>query len=192
MNAVVERLIRERFTALVQLTPVLERIPDDLAGFRDRPLLVLTYAGRLSGQVVSELTIERLSFRSDCLHIYPGGSLRGAAQVLCSDHPLTDPVQLVREWLARASLSAGPLFRSVHGTALSDTALTRMGIWMAIKRRFEAAGMQPLEIVGSPFMATYVLRQLQTGARGDEVAQYVAQSERLTRRWVAGRRRGPK
>jgi|GEM_PF-6712978 len=184
-----QRLIRERFKQLVQLAPVLELIPDDLAGFRDRPLLVLMFAGRLSGADLSELTIERLSFRSDSLHIYPGGSIKYAVQVLRTDHPLTDPVQLVREWLARASLTEGPLFRAVHGTTLAERALTRMGIWMVVKRRFEAAGMEPLEVVGSPFTAAFALRQLQAGARDEEVAQYVAQGERVARKWAVNRRR---
>jgi site-specific recombinase XerD len=183
-----QRLVRERFRELVQLAPILEQIPDDLAGFRDRPLLVLMYSGRLSGAALSELTIDRLSFRSDALQIYPGANMKFTAQVLRTEHPLTDPVQLVREWLARASLTQGPLFRPVHGTTIGERALTRMGIWMTVKRRFEAAGMEPLEIVGSPFMSTFVLRQLKAGARDAEVAQYVAQGERLTRRWASARR----
>ena len=89
---------------LVRLT---ERCPGDLAGLRDRALLLLAAAG-LDRKTLVGLDVEQLRFGPDAMELRCGDGTRriGRSAIAC-------PVRAVADWLEVSDTRFGPVFRKV-------------------------------------------------------------------------------
>jgi site-specific recombinase XerC len=87
------------------------RCPGDLAGLRDRALLLLAASG-LGRAAVVGLDVEHIRFTATAAEVSPvrGGPVvvigRGANRSLC-------PVQALEDWLATSETRYGPVFRKI-------------------------------------------------------------------------------
>ena len=118
-----------------ELRSMVEALPDDLRGLRDRALLLVGFAaGMRRGElvaldvwdVVEEPEGLAVTIRRSKTDQEAQGRVVGI--VLGSRGPLTDPATAVREWREAAGISEGPLFREVDrggrvGTPVSATRL---------------------------------------------------------------------
>jgi hypothetical protein len=93
------------------LTRMAARCPGDLAGQRDRALLLLAATG-LGRAILVRLDVEHIRFTATAADISPaaGGPAvvigRGANRSVC-------PVQALEDWLATSETSYGPVFRKI-------------------------------------------------------------------------------
>lgn len=96
---------------------MLMRIPDTLAGKRDRALLALGFAGAFRRSELVALDVADLSEHADGLRVTVRRSKtdqEGAGIEKAIPHGrFIRPVALVRDWLDAAGISEGPLFRPV-------------------------------------------------------------------------------
>ena len=134
-----------------ELRSMIEALPDDLRGLRDRALLLVGFAAGMRrgelvaldvGDVVEEpeglaVTIRRSKTDQE-------GQGRVVGIVRGSRGPLTDPATAVREWREAAGITEGPLFREVDrggrvgATRLSDRAVARI-----VKKAAASVGIDP-------------------------------------------------
>lgn len=176
---------------VVEITTIVGAISDNLTGLRDRALILLGFAGAFRRSELVGLDVRDLAFTAVGIRIVirrsktdPYGE--GRIVDVPASGELTCPVAAVREWLERAAISKGPLFRPIdrHGN-LGSSALTSHAVANILKRRAEAIGIDPKSISGHSLRAGYAtsaataghtawaIRQ-QTGHRSDEmVARYV-------------------
>lgn len=154
-----------------ELTRMLARLPDSLAGRRDRALLLLGFAGAFRRSELVALDVADLQFNATGLVANVARSKtdqEGAgtikhvpalkARALC-------PVAAVRAWMDAAGIQSGPLFRkvdrwdAVHAGRLGDKAVA-----LVIKRAAAAAGLEPRQFAGHSLRAGFA-----TQAAADEV-----------------------
>ena len=98
----------------LQLARMAARCPGDLAGLRDRALLLLSAAG-LGGERLLALDREHVSVVGrDLALALPGpGEGGGTVVVARSALPLACPVRALKEWLRGSDTRFGPVFRKV-------------------------------------------------------------------------------
>ena len=81
------------------------------------------------------------------------------------------PVEALREWLLRADIAKGPVFRAIdQWGGLDDKALTPQAVNSILKRRVAAAGLDPKLYSAHGLRAGYLTEAAQerrVAARGD-------------------------
>jgi site-specific recombinase XerD len=157
------------------LTPDLRRIvaelPQDLRGMRDRALLLAGFAGGFRRSELASLRVEDLETTPDGLIVRLGrsktdqeGQGRPVALPYGAD-PRTCPVGAIRDWLERARIKAGPLFRAIdrHGL-VSDHALHTDSVGYLVKRAAGSAGLETARYAGHSLRAGLATQAAMNGA----------------------------
>jgi len=111
------------------LREILAGIPDDLAGRRDRALLLVGFAGALRCTELAAIRVEHLepSERGLCLTLPLSKRDRtGSGVIVAIPYGTTElcPVRALRRWQEAANITAGPVFRRpspVVGSAAIDS-----------------------------------------------------------------------
>ncbi len=134
-----------------ELRSMIEALPDNLRGLRDRALLLVGFAaGMRRGELVA-LDVDDVVEEPEGLAVTirrsktdQEGQGRVVGIVRGSRGPLTDPATAVRDWREAAGISEGPLFREVDrggrvgATRLSDRAVARI-----VKKAAVSVGIDP-------------------------------------------------
>jgi integrase len=130
-----------------------------LADSRDLAILLLAFAsgGRRRSEV-ARLSVEQLrneppaqldprdtdSPTLPCLAIQLGRTKTGDADEEGRVLLVGPPVEALREWLERADIKKGPIFRAIdRWEAVEEKALTPQSINLIVKRRCATAGLEP-------------------------------------------------
>lgn len=172
------------------LAAALMRIPDTLAGKRDRALLALGFAGAFRRSELVALDVADLSEHADGLRVRVRRSKtdqEGAGIEKAIPHGrFIRPVALVREWLDAAGITEGPLFRPVSRSGrmrkagqvaqVSDDErvsgqvvqkpprLTTQAASDILKRHLEAAGLDPALFGAHSLRAGFITTAAERGA----------------------------
>ena len=134
---------------------------DRLADTRDRAILLLAFAsgGRRRSEVarfrVEQISDEPAVLRDPkdpqsptlpCVAIQLGRTKTGVADEAGRVLLVGPPVEALREWLERADIARGPIFRAIdRWEAVEEKALTPQSINLIVKRRCVLAGLEPRE-----------------------------------------------
>jgi len=142
------------------LQKLLAHVPDNLAGVRDRALLLVGFAGAFRRSELAALDVEQLEFNSDGLVVLldfsktdPEGKGERVA-IPFGSHHATCPVRALKKWLADARFESGPLLRAVnrHGR-VSVEGLRGNSIAAIVKRACRTAGYNAKEFAGHSLRA---------------------------------------
>jgi integrase len=142
-------------TAHVQKSPataeivaaMLSHCPVGLAGKRDRAIRALGFAGAFRRSELVALDVEDLAEERDGLRVIIRKSKtdqEGRGQEIAIPHGRhLKPVGVVKEWIAAASISSGPLFRPVSrsGKVRGEVRLTDRSIADLVKRYAGKVGL---------------------------------------------------
>jgi integrase len=179
--------------ALVEdLKRMLEKVPSTRVGMRDRPLLLLGFAGGFRRSELVALDVADLEFSSAGLIVtlrraktdQEGRSRRigipyGSSEKTC-------PVRSVQAWLATARIVDGAVFRSldrfqrVQPRRLSDKAVARV-----IKRRAAAVGLDPERYAGHSLRAGLATSAAAGGASERDIMNQTGhRSSDMVRRYI--------
>jgi site-specific recombinase XerD len=193
--------VRRRLgTAQLQVAPVtietLRRLvstcDDDLAGRRDRALLVVGFAGGFRRAEVAALEVADVEEHDDGLVVTLRRSKtdqEGAGRRLglpYGSNPETCPVRTLRAWLEGSAIEAGPIFRPVtmHGR-IGDRAMSGRAVAEVVKRRARAAGLDPTRYSGHSLRAGLVTSAALAGASEIMIARQTGhRSMAVLRRYV--------
>lgn len=148
---------------------ILRKIPGDLTGKRDRALLLIGFAAALRRSELVALQVSDLEWADEGVIVSIPRSKtdqEGAGHtVAIPTGPKLKPVEALAAWLAAASISEGPVFRSIaKGGRVSPYALTAQSVAAVVKDRAEAAGLDPTLFSGHSLRAGFVTSALATGA----------------------------
>jgi len=157
------------------LTPDLRRIvaglPPDLRGLRDRTLLLAGFAGGFRRSELAALRVEDLEKTPDGIIVRLGrsktdqeGQGRPVALPFGSD-PRTCPVRAIKEWIERAGIQDGPLFRAIgRGGRVSGKGLHADSVAYLVKRAAGQAGLERMEYAGHSLRAGLATQAAMNGA----------------------------
>ena len=121
----------------------------DLAGTRDRALLLIGFAGALRRSELCAIEVAHLRFTASGLELLLPRSKTDAEGegvrlgIPRGRHEATCPVRALKRWLSLSGLGGGPVFRGVtrHGT-LRPAALSGEAVRLIVARHARAAGLE--------------------------------------------------
>jgi site-specific recombinase XerD len=151
------------------VTAMLRRIPDTLAGKRDRALLLLGFAAALRRSELVDLKVNDIE-RADggvVVHIRRSKTDQEGEghQVAVPRGSKLKPVEALDAWLAASGISGGPLFRPIgKGGRLGDDALTGEAVARIVKKYAGAAQLDASTFSGHSLRAGFVTSALESGA----------------------------
>jgi site-specific recombinase XerC len=121
------------------LREILSLIPEDLAGLRDRALLLIGFAGALRRAELAAIHVAHLEPRERGLRLtlpHSKGERAGKAVTVAIPYGATDlcPVRALRRWQEAAGITEGAVFRR---------------IWVPPTRRPAGTGPLPAPVVGT-------------------------------------------
>jgi integrase len=197
VSAVLKGLKREKGTAPNQKAPVMveelrrmvEALPVDSLGVRDRALLTMGFAGAFRRSELVALNVADLDFTADGLVVMLRRSKTdqaGAGRkvgIPYGGNPSSCPVRSLRRWLDLAGIVEGPVFRGIDraGGVLPDR-LSDLGVARAVKRAAASVGLDPTRFSGHSLRAglatsaakagkSLMAIKRQTGHRSDRMVQ---------------------
>lgn len=148
---------------------VVRKLPDTLAGKRDRALIVLGFAAALRRSELVSLNIQDVRRTAEGVFLHISRSKtdqdgQGADIAVPSGGKLK-PVEALDAWMSAAGIVAGPIFREVdrHGR-VGAQALTGRALADVIKRAAEQAKLDPMQFSGHSLRAGFVTSALANGA----------------------------
>lgn len=160
---------------------------DRLVDTRDLAILLLAFAsgGRRRSEV-ARLRVEQLSDEPavpldpldpqsptlPCVAIQLGRTKTGVADEAGRVLLVGPPVEALHEWLERADISKGPIFRAIdRWEAIEERALTPQSINLILKRRCAMAGLEPREFSAHGLRSGYLTEAAQRGVSLSEAMQ---------------------
>ncbi|MEZ2410304.1 site-specific integrase [Bosea sp. RCC_152_1] len=152
---------------------------DRLSDTRDLALLLIAFgSGGRRRSEIARLRVEQLSEeapvpldpedlnspRLPCLTITLGRTKTAMANDDARVLIVGPPVEALREWLERANISKGAVFRAIdRWEGLSDRALTPQAVNLILKRRCAQAGLNPWEFSAHGLRSGYLTEAARNG-----------------------------
>jgi integrase len=160
---------------------------DRLADARDLAILLLAFAsgGRRRSEV-ARLRIDQLNDEPavpldptdpnsptlPCVSIQLGRTKTGDAGDEGRVFLVGPPIEALREWLERADIQKGPVFRAIdRWEAIEERALTPQSINLIVKRRSAMAGLDPKEFTAHGLRSGYLTEAARQGVALAEAMQ---------------------
>jgi len=160
---------------------------DRLADTRDLAILLLAFAsgGRRRSEV-ARLRVEQISDEPavprdpkdpqsptlPCVAIQLGRTKTGVADEAGRVLLVGPPVEALRDWLERADIARGPIFRAIdRWEAIEERALTPQSINLIVKRRCTVAGLEAKEFSAHGLRSGYLTEAAQRGVSLPEAMQ---------------------
>lgn len=160
---------RPLFTA--ELCAMIQAMPQNLQGKRDRALLLIGFAGGFRRSELAGLQTGDIAVEKDGLVITlqrsktdQEGLGRKVALPYGSDRA-TCPVRAYRDWLDGGQIEAGPVFREVdrHGH-VQGQALHKDSVGLIVKRAVARIGLKPADYAGHSLRAGLATQAYRNGA----------------------------
>jgi len=134
---------------------MLDVLPDNLIGLRDKALILIGYAGAFRRSELVSLNVEDLDFQKEGLIInLPRSKTDQAGQgrkkpISYGSNVKTCPVRTLQEWLIKSGIGRGAVFRSIKkGDKLQKTKLSDQAVGLIIKRAAQKAELNPADFAG--------------------------------------------
>jgi integrase len=150
---------------------MVDALLDNLAGCRDRALLLLGFAGGFRRSELAALDVEDVKMTEDGFVVKlrrsktdPEGKGRDVG-IPYGSKPSTCPVRALNAWKKASGISEGSLFKGVdrHGQ-LGTIRLHKDSIGLIVKRAAETAGLDPSQYAGHSLRAGMATQAYLNGA----------------------------
>ncbi|GAB1424253.1 site-specific integrase [Thauera terpenica] len=151
------------------LQAMLSSCDDSLSGLRDRALLVIGFGAALRRSELVGLDVGAVDVVDAGLRVHLGKTKtdqEGAGAVVpILDGPRLRAKETLAAWLAASGIEAGPLFRPIaKGGRLQDARLADRSVAVIVKKRAEAAGLDPTRFSGHSLRAGFLTSAAEAGA----------------------------
>lgn len=172
------------------LQEMISALPPDLSGMRDRALLLVGFGSALRRSELSALRVEHVAWhaRGVALLVTRSKTDQQGEGVEVPIHaapgPLC-PVDALRAWLDAASITSGPVFRSVSRWGRVGEGLTGRHIAEIVKRSARRIGHDPRAIAAHSLRAGFATTAASVGANLAEIARVTRhESDSMVRRYI--------
>ena len=153
----------------VELEQMLRELPDDMAGQRDRAILLMGFAGALRRSEIVSLNVNDVRFSPDAMTIrlpYSKTDQEGeGATIKIPRVPARlqlCPVTALKTWLRDAEIEEGPLFRPFDRWGHPRKGrLTGQSVALIVKRAAEMAGLDQKLFSGHSLRAGFITNAAQ-------------------------------
>lgn len=173
------------------LFEILEVIPEDLKGLRDRALLLIGFAGGFRRSELVGLEFDDVSNEEEGLVLtirrsktdQIGNGRKIGVPFARGRHC---PVKALRAWIKVASIEIGPIFRSINRQGvISSNALSNQAVSLVIKERLRSAGLDPSGFAGHSLRSGFVTSAAKAGVSSWKIRQQTGHaSETMLARYI--------
>jgi len=184
---------REKSPAVTSdIKAMLNTLPSNLLGIRDRALLLIGFAGGFRRSELVNLDVENLNFTREGLIITitksktdqeQQGRKIGIPYGSCCE---SCPVRSLQLWLEQSVILTGPVFRSVnrHGN-LQEGRLSDKAVALIVKRCAESAGLNPDNYSGHSLRSGMATSAAMNGASERQIMKQTGhKSEQMVRKYI--------
>lgn len=157
---------RKKAVTLAMLRGMVQGLPDDLRGRRDRALLLTGFYGAFRRSELAAMRVEDIAITPDGKQariLVPKSKTDQEGegrykQLIATEDSTICPIRALREWLAAAGIQSGYIFRGLDMFTgkLQSTPLTGVHIGRIVKNAAEAIGCSPHEFGGHSLRAGFV------------------------------------
>ena len=174
------------------LRRLIDCLPDNLKGVRDRALLLVAFAGAFRRSELVGLDTDDLEFTEDGLVVTLRRSKtdqEGEGRrvgIPFGSNPATCPVRSLKKWLEAAGITNGPVFRSVnrHGQ-MRESRLTSQSVALVVKGYAEACGLESASFAGHSLRAGFATVAARNGANERSIMNQTGhRSLTMVRRYI--------
>lgn len=153
------------------LRRIIEALPENLQGVRDRALLLIGFAGGFRRSELASLAVEDIAAEKEGLVItlrrsktdQEGQGRRVALPY--GTNPETCPVRAYGAWVAAAAITAGAVFREIaRGGRMGGHALNKDSVGLIVKRAAARAALDPALYAGHSLRAGLATEAHRNGA----------------------------
>lgn len=122
-----------------------------LKGVRDKALLLIGFAGAFRRSEIADLTLEDVKRQEQglCLEVRRSKTDQegegDCVPIVYGNDPETCPITALEDWLKRAGIEEGSLFRSISKHGKLGESITGDGVHRVVKERVFNAGYDPQE-----------------------------------------------
>jgi integrase len=175
-----------------EIRRMIAHLPSDIAGTRDRALLLVGFAGATRRSELVGLDVADIIEGDQGLAIIIRSSKtdqegRGRQVAIPRGHdPETCPVRALQGWLEAAAIDDGPVFRPIdrHGN-IASARLSDRAVALIVKRAAEGAGLDPTRYSGHSLRAGFATTAAANGAPERAIANQTGhKSMEVLRRYV--------
>lgn len=150
------------------ITAMLDGLPSDLVGLRDRALLILGFAAALRRSELVAIDIEDIEITAEGVRLTIRRSKtdqEGEGYVISIPRGTKlRPAQAIEEYLAKAGIESGPLLRTIVRGAPQPGRMCDRTVARIVKRRARKAGLDPKVFSGHSLRSGFVTTALERGA----------------------------
>ena len=166
-------------------------LDSDLAGLRDRALLLLGFAGAFRRSELVAVRKGDLEFNPDGVTVRIRKSKTDQESrsrrvgVPFGTSTATCPVRALLAWLEASGITGGPVFRSLQRGRLGRIALSDKSVALVVKRAAEAAGLSPERYAGHSLRAGLATSAAIAGASERSIMKQTGHTtEKMVRRYI--------
>jgi integrase len=179
-------------TVTADIRRMVDALPANRLGTRDRALLLLGFAGAFRRSELVALDREDLAITSEGVTVTLRRSKtdqEGQGRkvgIPYGSNPATCPVRALQAWLEASGIEAGPLFRGLnrHGQLLPGR-LSDRSVARVVQRQAEAVGLDPAKYGGHSLRAGHATSAAQAGASERAIMNQTGhKTESMVRRYI--------
>jgi site-specific recombinase XerD len=171
--------------SLDDLRTLVNALPDDLAGKRDRALLLVGFAGAFRRSELAALNVADVhingALRVTIRKSKTDQEARGLVKVIpaIADQAL-DPMNALRDYLNAADIQSGAIFRRFNSYGVTKARLTAQSVALIVKRAAQRAGIDARLLSGHSLRAGFVTAAYNAGARDNDIMELTGHKSRRT------------
>ena len=174
-----------------ELQEMIDALPPDLSGMRDRALLLVGFGAALRRSELVALRVEHVAWHPRGLVVLVARSKadqegRGVEVPIHAAPGTLCPVDALRTWLDSARIVDGPIFRSVSRWGrIGHDAIDARHVAAVVKRAAKRVGLDPRSLAGHSLRAGFATTAASVGANMAEIASVTRhESDATLRRYI--------
>ena len=174
-----------------ELQEMIDALPPDLSGMRDRALILVGFGAALRRSELVALHVEHVAWHARGIIVLVARSKadqdgRGVEVPIHAAPGSLCPVAALRAWLDAARIIDGPLFRSVSRWGhVGRDALHARHVAEVVKRAAKRVGLDPRSLAGHSLRAGFATTAASVGAHMGEIARVTRHnSDGMLRRYI--------
>lgn len=180
----------KRAITVAELRAMVEGCGDDLAGLRDRAMLLIGFGAAMRRSELVALRVEDVRVEVEGIRIAIRRSKtdqHGAGEVVAITRGTgsTDAVAALAAWLAASGIADGAIFRRIDRHGRIGDGLTPQSVALVVKSRAAAAGIDPEVVAGHSLRSGLATAAAAAGAEERDIQRQTRhKSTAMVRRYV--------
>ncbi len=162
---------------LEELRPMINALPDSLAGKRDRAILLVGFAGAFRRSELVDVDVSDIRLGDNKLTITVKRSKtdqegKGLIKVVPALKDKTIcPVEALRQWLDAGEIKSGAIFRQIDQWGhMRDERLTPQSVALIVKAAAIRAGLEPRQFAGHSLRSGFITEAAGAGVEDRDIA----------------------